>query len=807
VGLFLVIDALAWMVTYRAATAPSPEELRRTAGATPVVGPSIVEERNDGLYEEVSLNGEWRYRQAGSELAPPSPSQELVLSGAKGEGRGEGVTTYFSLDLDASAWRTMAIPQNWYLAGLNYHGVIWFRRAFEVDEAWRGRVVRLRFDGVDYLADVWLNGEHLGHHEGYFQPFFFDVTERLNYGGRNVLAVRVESPYEEFRTVWHHHKTLIKGTFAHHDTRPGGGWGKAGQEYNTGGIWNDVSLLVSDFLTVEAVRLQATWPTTVTVGTDAAQGERPAVNAYISLRNHADTSIEAEVILRLSPRNFEGEETGLPPQTVTLARGKTEVELNGVVQNPRLWWPWDHGEPNLYTAKVTVATDGKTIAKRETTFGFRQILVGEDWSWTLNGQRFFPRGSNYISTQWLSETDREWFLRDVGMMRDANLNFVRVHAHVEPVEFYEAADEAGMLVWQDFPLQRGYTDAPAFVDEAQRQMRDMVELLANHPSIVVWCAHNESPWDAPWMADRVPDYDPRQNKRLDELLYEQARELDPTRYVHLNSGTGDEHVYLGWYTGDWWQFADLPGAPFVTEYGAQALPNLDTMARMFAPLELVYDSGEVAKRWEFHDFQSHETFDIAGVERGESIEEFIADSQAYQANLVQFATEAYRRAKYDPMQGIFHFMFVENWPSITWAVVDYYRRPKVGYYALQTAMQPILPSIAPSRPARLERDRWIYVGEADFYALLWVVNDALAEYPAARLSWRVVSEAGETVKDGVVSVDIPSDSASGVALVRHLDLAPGAYDLRVELLDAQGRELGSNRLAFAIEPPVEEAEG
>ncbi len=693
----------------------------------------------------------------------------------------------------------MTIPQNWYLAGLNYHGVIWFRREFQADRSWRGRVVRLRFDGVDYFADVWLNGEYLGAHEGYFQPFIFDVSERLNYGGRNVLAVRVESPYEEFGTVWHHHKTLIKGIFEHHDTRPGGGWGRAGQEYNTGGIWNDVALVVSDYVTVDGLQLRAEWPK-VEGGQEVSEGADAMLTAEVVLTNHADEVVNVTVTLTLAPRNFESAEMHTLTDTVRLRRGNTTVELSGTIPSPRLWWPWDRGEPNLYTANLTVHDAGRVIARREAAFGFREIRVEEDWTWTINGQRFFPRGSNYISTQWLSETDREWFLRDVRMMREANLNFIRVHAHIEPVEFYEATDELGILVWQDFPLQWGYTDAPEFVDEALRQERDMIALLYNHPSIVVWCAHNESPWDASWMSSRVPDYDPRQNKRLDELLYDQAQELDPTRYIHLNSGTGDAHPYPGWYYGSWWDFANLPGEPFVTEYGAQALPNLETMRRFLAPEELVYQSGEASQRWEFHDFQPRETFDIARIERGESSEEFIANSQAYQANLVQFATESYRRAKYDPMQGIFHFMFVEDWPSITWAVVDYYRQPKEGYYALQTAMQPILPSIAASRPARLERGRWVYAEAADFQATLWVVNDTLDEYPRAQLRWRIEDESGAPVRDGVAVVNVPPDGVRWAAVLRDLDLGPAVYSLHVELFDAQGGELGRNQFTFAIEP-------
>ena len=805
VALFLVIDGLAWMATYRAATAPPPEELRRQAGTPPIPASSTVNRTGDGMHTELSLNGEWRYRQTGRELA-----------------------NYFSPDLDTRGWHTITVPQNWYLAGLNYHGVIWFRRKFQAHPSWRGRVVRLRFGGVDYLTDAWLNGEHLGHHEGYFQPFTFDVAEHLNYGGENVLAVRVESPYEEFSTAWHHHKTLIKGIFEHHDTRPGGGWGRAGQEYNTGGIWNDVTLIVSDYVTVDSLRLQASWPDGIHSGqipanaatccsprysaTPAGEGTGAVLTAEAVLTNHVDEASDVTVELTLTPRNFDSDETHTLSRRVTLQRGSTSVEMSGTIPNPRLWWPWDRGSPNLYTAHLTVYAgdpsqvgdrEGRPLlAEHETSFGFRHIRVSEDWTWTINGQRFFPRGSNYISTQWLSETDEEWFLRDVRMMREANLNFIRVHAHVEPIAFYEATDALGMLVWQDFPLQWGYTDAPEFVDEALRQERDMVTLLYNHPSIVVWCAHNESPWDAGWMADRMPNYNPRQNKRLDELLRDQARELDPTRYVHLNSGTGDNHPYPGWYYGHWWDFIDLPGAPFVTEYGAQALPNLKTLQRIFAPQELIYQSGEVGRRWEFHDFQPRETFDLAGIEQGEGIEEFIANSQSYQANLVKFGTETYRRAKYDPMQGIFHFMFVENWPSITWAVVDYYREPKEGYYALQTAMQPILPSIVAPRPARLEQNRWVYEREAigaDFQITVWIVNDTLDEYPGAQLRWHIEEESGEMMKNGLASVNVPPDGVRWGATLRDLAQDPGTYDLHVELRDVEGRSLGQNDFAFAIE--------
>ncbi|GFP36175.1 beta-mannosidase, partial [Candidatus Hakubella thermalkaliphila] len=116
--------------------------------------------------------------------------------------------------------------------------------------------------------------------------------------------------------------------------------------------------------------------------------------------------------------------------------------------------------------------------------------------------------------------------RVLDMMREANLNAVRVHAHVEPKEFYCSADRYGLLVWQDFPLQWGYTNDEEFSCRAVRQLEDMIELLYNHPSIAVWCIHNESPWDAPWMAERTRNYDSGQNLLLDRRLYYKALKLD-----------------------------------------------------------------------------------------------------------------------------------------------------------------------------------------------------------------------------------------------------------------------------------------
>ncbi len=174
---------------------------------------------------------------------------------------------------DAS-WKTMPIPCNWFLAGLDHHGVVWFRRSFR--HADKEGFFTLRFEGVDYFAEVYLNDCRLGSHAGYFEPFEFDVTNILR-SGQNLLAVRVDSPYETpAMDGWHLRKRLIKGVLNHHDCRPGGGWDPAGQSFNTGGIWNQVYLVQHGPQTIERLLLTADLDSTP-----------PALRIEIAIRNRS----------------------------------------------------------------------------------------------------------------------------------------------------------------------------------------------------------------------------------------------------------------------------------------------------------------------------------------------------------------------------------------------------------------------------------------------------------------------------------------------------------------------------------------
>ena len=669
-------------------------------------------------------------------------------------------------ELPYRGWRTMEIPSNWQLGGLeNYSGVVWFKRAFDVPVE-RGREYWLRFHGVDYFAKVWLNGVYLGEHEGYFQPFEFRVTGIVRPEG-NELLVRVESPREPPGEVWPDRKRLIKGVLNHHDCRPGAWDPKHGQDMNTGGIWNHVELYSSGPVRITALRIT---PELLDDGTAAVEVLFEVENLTTETRLTADIS--------LSPANFTGESRSWRG-TLFVPRGRKIFRRLLLLKRPGLWWTWDHGEPCLYRAEVGLSLGGGERVLKSERFGIRKLDVDKERGWRLNGKPFFPRGTNFIPAQWLSEYTPEKIRQDIELLLRANVNAVRVHAHVTRPEFYDACDEAGILVWQDFPLQWDYEESEEFYNNAAQQLEEMIELLYNHPSIGVWCCHNE----------------PKRNEgKLDHVLYRVARRADPSRYVEHHSDFRD-HPYPGWYYGHWWLFAVAPGAPFVNEFGAQALPNPETMRQML-PREKLWPPDWRA--WAYHDFQYDQTFNVAGIEMGDSLEKFIENSQEYQYRLLKFAIERYRAS--GKVTGIFQFMFVDPWPAITWSVVDYWRRPKKGYRALQIAFQPVLVVFDYGRDRLQQGGR-----KTPLFNGITIVNDLHQEFPRAELRLSLKGPHGTPVLEEAHIVDIPPSSLVRVVTPKmekgEWCIPPngpvGRYTLRAQLFH-RGKALSENEIVFEV---------
>ena len=360
----------------------------------------------------------------------------------------------------------MQLPMNWQKRGLDsFDGRVRFLRTFAAPTLSADERAFLVFRGVDYFADVTLNGRRLGRHAGYFQPFEFEITDILR-SGENELQVDVDCPLEEPGAVWPDHKWVIKGILNHWDARPGSWDPMTGQAQNSGGIWGDVYVDVRPVAFVTNVRAAATLTPKEASDSffNAADEHASGLQAIVRVEFDVDSTQNGDYPLRVA-LDEHAVATTLP---VTRGRSHHVVVLH--VADPQLWWPWDIGTPYLYTLTVELG-----VARWETLFGIRQIdLDPHTGHWTVNGRRFFLRGTNVIPTLWLGEYDAAMIDRDIELLKAAHINGVRVCVHINRDEFYTACDRAGIVVWQDFALQWAYTTDPRFTQEAVRQVQEMV---------------------------------------------------------------------------------------------------------------------------------------------------------------------------------------------------------------------------------------------------------------------------------------------------------------------------------------------
>jgi len=256
--------------------------------------------------------------------------------------------------------------------------------------------------------------------------------------------------------------------------------------------------------------------------------------------------------------------------------------------------------------------------------------------------------------------------------------------------------------------------------------------------------------------------------------------------VHPYSASG-EHPWLGWYSGSWLDYNKPTNISIVAEYGAQALPDIDNLRKIIPEEHLWPITDAQWDLWEFHNFRRKETFQYAKVPKGTTPAEFIRNTQEYQAKLIKLATESYRRQRYHPVSGIFQFMFVEDWPSMNWGILDYWRSPKLGYFALKQAYQPVLPSIK----WKQETYKW---GEN-----VWVINDLTTSFPSAKLTYSL--RAGKSLLESHNLTDnIDADSGRIVKTLSWNNLSPGHYELAYTIADNNGHNLGVNSHEFDVRP-------
>jgi beta-mannosidase len=680
-------------------------------------------------------------------------------------------------------WLEMEVPSHWQQHPdlESYAGRVVYRKTFEFRRA-EGKRYWLRLHGVFYRSAVRLNGVLLGRNEGYFFPQQYEVTGVLR--GKNTLQVEVECPDEEDKSQ----KTLITGVFSH--------WDALDPQTNPGGIWLPAEIVRSGEVRIEQCQLRL----------DELSESVARLRAELQVDALALTA--AEVRVAFAPHNFEGK-TQIFRNEVQLRPGSNQLSIPIELEEPRFWWCHDQGFPHLYlvTAEVRSA-GGKTPSDElELKYGLRTFEMRE-WTAYLNGRRMFVKGNNYgPGDTRLATMTPERFRRDLELAKDAHMNMLRLHAHIEHPEFYELADELGMLVWQDFPLQWAY--AKVAVEEALRQAELMVRHLCNHPSIVVWCMHNE-PGLQPESAGRRWWWIARilfslifhnwNRDVMDKRLKERVEELDGSRFVVRSAGEWgvpvlrkgtDSHLYYGWYRNQN-PATKLKGLrkrlKFVTEFGAQSFPNYESSVRFMSSEISQVDWRHLEER---HSLQREIMDRWVGLASHARLGDLIQASQEYQISVNSAYIDHLRCAKYRPTGGVLAFSFHDPNPAIQWSVVDYWRVPKRSYHHMQRAFHPQYVFTL------LDRDEYS-VGE-EIAVPVYIVNDSPQGYDEVLVSAEIMDGNGRRTTSASFSSTLSADCEAELVKLLHFRFAE-AGERRLRLRLEYDHEVFENEYPLLIGP-------
>ena len=594
--------------------------------------------------------------------------------------------SFIEHDFDDTAWLDINVPGHWAeQPKLASRRSVLYRTTFSLPSDSGAIDSRhwLVFEGIWQSADVWLDGAYLGPTDGWFTPDQFDITDQIqaNSSGEHVLAVEVMSQRPNVDEPTRN----LNGIFDDPDI--------VGHQ-NRGGIW-------------QPVRVVSTGPVRMMKNRVVCQ-EASATAATIHLRSHLVSNEPRSVTITTTLRPPGGAPPLVSSRDHDLASGATVLEWDLSIADPALWWPWQLGGQPLYRVTVSVEIAGSISGIWERTVGLREVRM-KNYVLSINGERLFAKGADLWPTTALpAVASAEQIAGDVARAKDLGLNLLRVESHVARPELYEAADRAGMLLWQDLPM-RGEVKR-SIQSNAVNAAHRLVDKLGAHPSIVVWCAHYDPTGTS---TGRQPltvipsrrslfgvakQQAPTWTKSvLDRLVGRAFNRADGSRPVVQGSGAWpsaprfdgtDTHLRFGWHAGtgrDLETFARrIPRmVRWVSSFGAQSVPRSDQVKIVDWPADL----GLLAERYGLNESGFRQYIPRSDAS---SIDDWIEASQAYQATLLRRQIETLRRLKYKPTGGFTFSALADCRPAISMAIFDHDRQPKQAVAAVQAACQSII---------------------------------------------------------------------------------------------------------------------
>ncbi len=554
-----------------------------------------------------------------------------------------------------------------------YETYYWYRNAFYVPASYAGQKIWLNFDGINWKAEVYVNGTYLGLIKGAFTRGKFDITSLVTTGATNVVAVQI---YWCNATVWDS-PTFIAAA----------GWDftpvflTSGQSENIGvagkdiGLYENVYLSTSDSVTLvdpfitTTLPLPSTSPASLTVKVGLTNTQGSSVSGTLSgIISPEGISFQTNVTLAAASTTF-----------FTLTPG-TLPQLS--ITNPALWWPNGYGPQNLHGLQLSFRVGSSTSDVQNVSFGLRQFTYntnGVEMQVSCNGQKIMCKGGNWGMPEMMLKYTPEQLDTAVRLHQEMNFTMIRCwHGTSDLKAFYDACDKYGIMVWDEFWLNGsnfglGPSDSAMFIANSI----DKYKRLRNRACLAVWCGENEAV--PPASLQLQQNYANLDNSRI---------YIDASNVLPVHGGLGlYEEVDPNYY------FTHAYG--FTTEIGSTCVPSLESMKAMI-PAASLWPPGD--RNWILHNWQ----YNIGGYTNQlatsygplTDITNFCAKAQLLNYQTFRAIFEAWNGQMWNspsgsPCSGVLLWMSQQCWPSIIWQTYDWSFDATGGYFGSKKGCEPV----------------------------------------------------------------------------------------------------------------------
>jgi hypothetical protein len=640
----------------------------------------------------------------------------------------------------------------------------WYRTSFDVPADYKGENIWLNFDGVNYAAQVYINGKKIGQIHGAFIRGIFNISSLVTPGKTAVLAVLVSPQPHPGDPIEHTIKngmgknggiTAIDGpTFL---CTIGWDWIPGIRDRNTG-IWQKVFLSSTGPVLIKSPLVTTDLPLPKLNSAD--------VTIQATLENVSDQPQAGILKGQLGDLFFQKIYTVAPHSSKIITLDPKVFSLLHMV-NPKLWWPNGYGPQNLYTLKLNFVVAGKVSDIQEVTFGIRKITYTvpetENLTISVNGVKVLCKGGNWGMDEAMKRIPRERLEAQIRMHQIANCTMIRNWVgQSTSSDFYDLCDKYGILLWDEF-FQPNPSDGPnpTNLPLYLSNVRDKILRYRNHPSIAVWCARNEG-------------FPP---KEIDDSLKVLMKELEPVRHYQSSSteghGVNSGGPYFWRKPSEYYVFKEA----FKTEIGSVSIPTLESVHGMMPEKdwEIINDD------WAEHDLAK-------GAQRGNLYPEWLNSRYGKALNLADFVRkgqmmnyESYRamyegrNAKlFDPCSGVLTWMSNPAQPSFVWQYYHHDLEPNSSLFATKKACEPI--------HIQLNEKEWN----------IQVINNLGIELTKAKASLMIYNLDGSISYKESFEVTALPGKATDLGLVKWPANLSSVHFIKLELRNATGKLLSEN---------------